>query len=407
MKRLGVAMVAATSFPANHGSPASIREMSQELARRGHRVHVITYAWRQNIPVEGVAIHRTRAVGRPDAIAVGPTRERPVYDLLLAREVVRVIRRERLDVIHAHNYEGALAGWCGRLFTGRPLLFNSVTNMVDELPTYDFIRPRALARGMGRFLDRVVPRLADHVTTVTEELRDLYLRDGLPPDRVTVIPPGVHPEWFAGRTGDRVRRELGLAGAPVVMYTGVLNRFQGLEHLLGGFQVALREVPEARLLLMGNMVTPQQEAELRRQAEALGIGKALLLVADRPLEDLPDFLAAADVAVLPRASSPGFPVKLLNSMSAGRAIVAAEGSAKAIRNGESGLVVPNGDAEALGRAVVRLLRDPALARRLGEAARKAVGAEYDWSAIAARVEGIYALLLAVPPGDSGAGGPMG
>jgi len=407
MKRLGVAMVAATSFPANHGSPASIREMSQELARRGHRVHVITYAWRQNIPVEGVTIHRTRAVGSPDAIAVGPTRERPVYDLLLAREVVRVIRRERLDVIHAHNYEGALAGWCGRLFTGRPLLFNSVTNMVDELPTYDFIRPRALASGMGRFLDRVVPRLADHVTTVTEELRDLYLRDGLPPDRVTVIPPGVHPEWFAGRTGDRVRRELGLAGAPVVMYTGVLNRFQGLEHLLGGFQVALREVPEARLLLMGNMVTPQQEAELRRQAEALGIGKALLLVADRPLEDLPDFLAAADVAVLPRASSPGFPVKLLNSMSAGRAIVAAEGSAKAIRNGESGLVVPNGDAEALGRAVVRLLRDPALARRLGEAARRAVGAEYDWSRIAARVEGIYALLLAVPPGDSGAGGPMG
>jgi glycosyltransferase involved in cell wall biosynthesis len=394
-------MVAATSFPANHGSPASIREMSQELSRRGHRVHVVTYHWRQDIPVEGVTIHRTRAIGSPDEIRVGPTKQRPLYDFLLTIELMKVIQREKLDIIHAHNYEGALAGWIARFRTGKPLLFNSVTNMVDELPTYNFIRPAALARGIGRGLDLIVPRLADHVTTVTDDLRDAYIEDGLDREKISVVPPGVVPEWFDGADGERIRREFGLGGTPLVMYTGVLNRFQGLEHLLEGFRTVLREIPEARLLLMGNLVTEEQKERLRGQAEELGIGDATILVADRPLDDLPHFLAAADVTVVPRASAPGFPVKLLNYMAARKPAVAAAGSAKNLTHDENGLVVPNGDGEAMGQAVLRLLRDPVTARRLAEAGRRTITDRYEWPVIASNIEQIYARLLDLPSAGAG------
>jgi glycosyltransferase involved in cell wall biosynthesis len=396
MKRLGVAMVAATSFPANHGSPASIREMSQELARRGHRVHVVTYHWRQNIPVEGVTIHRTPPVGPPDAIAVGPTRERPIYDILLTWELLKVVRREKLDIMHAHNYEGAIAGWIVKQLTGRPLLFNSVTNMEDELPTYQFLQPEELARKIGRGFDKIVPRLANHLTTVTHDLREQYIEEGIPADRVTFVPPGVHPAWFDGADGERIRDELGLGKAPVVIYTGVLNRFQGLEPLIEGFRTIRASLPDARLLLMGNIVTPGQKRYMEELAAAHGVAEAVTHAFDRPLDDLPDFLAAADVAVVPRPSSPGFPVKLLNYMSARRPVVAAAGSAKCVTDGVNGLIVPNRDAEALAQAILRILRDPEMAARMGDHGRRTVESRYEWPVIVDDVEEIYAGLLGLP-----------
>jgi len=401
MKPLGVAMVAATSFPANHGSPASIREMSQELARRGHRVHVVTYHWRQNIPVEGVTIHRTRAVGSPDAIAVGPTRERPIYDVLLTWELLKAVRREKLDIIHAHNYEGAIAGWIVKQLTRRPLLFNSVTNMEDELPTYRFLQPEELARKVGRGFDKVVPRLADHLTTVTHDLREQYIGEGIPAERITFVPPGVHPAWFDGADGARVRRELGLGDAPVVIYTGVLNRFQGLEYLIEGFRIVREARPDARLLLMGNIVTPGQRRYMEELAAEHGVSEGVVPAYDRPLDDLPDFLAAADVAVVPRPSSPGFPVKLLNYMSARRPAVAAAGSAKCLTDGVSGRIVPNRDGPALGRAVLEILGDPDLAARMGERGRKTVEGRYEWPAIVSEIEAIYARLLGLPYEEAG------
>lgn len=396
MKPLGVAMVAATSFPANHGSPASIREMSQELSRRGHRVHVVTYHWKQDIPVEGITIHRTRAIGSPDAIAVGPTKERPLYDALLTWELVKTVRREELDVIHAHNYEGAMAGWIAKVLTGRPVIFNSVTNMEDELPTYRFLRPEALARRVGRVFDQLVPRMADHLTTVTYDLRDQYIAQGLSPRNVSMVPPGVHPEWFDGADGGRVRRELALGDAPVVIYTGVLNRFQGLEYLLKGFRTVRDSLPEARLLLMGNIVTEHQERWISTLARRLGIWDAMVLAYDRPLGDLPDFLAAADVGIVPRPNSPGFPVKLLNYMSARLPVVSAAGSAKCLTDGVNGMVVPNADGEAIGRAALELLRNSERARTLGVAGRETVEGRYQWSAIAAELEAIYARVLDLP-----------
>lgn len=392
-RNLGIAMVAATSFPANHGSPASIREMSQELARRGHRVHVITYPWKQDIPVEGVTIHRVAGLGRGSAIAVGPALARPAYDAMLAFLTAEVVRRERLDIIHAHNYEGAAAGWAAKVMTGRPLLWNSVTNMVDELPSYGFLRPVGAARGIGRALDWVAPRLADRITVVTQDLRQFYRSGGIPDERIHVVPPGVHEGMFERMDGARIRAELGLGDRPVVIYTGVLNEFQGVENLLEGCARAFRTDTEARLVLMGNIVTRAQRDRIIAHLGRLGIAARTVLCGDRPLSDLPHFLAAADVAVVPRPNSPGFPVKLLNYMVAGKAIVAAAGSAKNVEHERNGLVVPNGDAIAMGAAIARLLADPAMRAHLGAEARRTIPGRYDWASIASSLEAIYDLLL--------------
>ena len=386
---IGIAMVAATTFPANHGSPASIREMSQELARMGHRVHIITYHLKDDIPVEGVTIHRTPDFGFSKDIMVGPTKERPLYDLFLSKLLCRVIREQKLEVIHAHNYEGALAGFVGKLFTGKPLLFNSVTNMKDELPTYGFIKPRWLAGPLGSGLDYFVPRLADRLTTVTEELRDFYTSSGVEPWRIKVIPPGVDLGMFEESDPEKIRRRCRLDSRPVFIYTGVLNEFQGIEDLIEASRLIFREKPEAVLILMGNVVTEEQSSTYLKMIAEKGLEKNVVFHKNRPLSELPDYLAAADVAIIPRSLSPGYPVKLLNYMASSKAIVSFKGSAKGLESGKNAIVVRDRDIGEFARAVVKLLNDPDERRKMGKEARKTVENEYGWRSLALQILEIY------------------
>ncbi len=98
------------------------------------------------------------------------------------------------------------------------------------------------------------------------------------------------------------------------------------------------------------------------------------------------------VALLPRTSWCGFPIKLLNYMAAGLPVVASQGSAKIVYHGESGLVVKDGDEEGFAAAVTRLLSDPETAAFMGEAGRLRVEAEHGWDAHTARLEAIYQTL---------------
>ncbi len=98
----------------------------------------------------------------------------------LLRLLCRVIRQERIDIIHAHNYEGALIGIMAKWLTRRPLLYNAVNLMTDELAGYRFIRPAWLAHGLARGLDWFTPIFPDHITAVSPELRDWFVEHGVP-----------------------------------------------------------------------------------------------------------------------------------------------------------------------------------------------------------------------------------
>src|SRR6266436_7992878 len=138
-ERYSVAMVAACPFPANHGSAASIREMSDTLSDMGPNVHIVTYpTGQEEIRVRRGKVHRTGAFRPEQKAKVGPSSEKFVLDFQLLRLLCQVIRRERIDIIHAHNYEGALVGIMAKWLTRRPLLYNAVNLMADELASYRF-----------------------------------------------------------------------------------------------------------------------------------------------------------------------------------------------------------------------------------------------------------------------------
>jgi 1,2-diacylglycerol 3-alpha-glucosyltransferase len=411
-----IAMVAACPFPANHGSAASIREMSDTLTDMGHNVHIVTYPiGQEDIRVRRAKVHRT-APFRPESNAkVGPSSDKFFLDFQLLRLLCRVIRRERIDIIHAHNYEGALVGIMAKWLTRRPLLYNAVNLMSDELASYRFIRPAWLAHGIARALDWFSPIFPDHITAVSPELRDWFIDQGVAAGKVDMVPAGIEPQLFDNPTPEKFRDKYQLNGRPVIMYTGVLNAFQRIDYLLRAFAVALKEQPDALLLIVSPLVSETHEKEHSQLAEGLGISRSVVWIAPHTLADLPSYLALADVTVVPRPECPGHPVKLLNYMLAGKPVVSFAGGAKGVRHLHDAFIVPNHDVEALGQGIVTLLKDRSLAAELGANARLTVLAEFDWRQICRKIERIYDQLLGVSdapvralhePGGSGCGGAV-
>ena len=358
-----VALVIAGPFPAFRGSQVLVGHLADGLRSRGHTVELVTYG--------------THLAERP-----GPGVGRLVLDaVLLGRLVVR-IWRERIDVIHAHNYEAAIAGIVAARLTGRPLVYHGHCAMADELPTYVPPRWRRVAARVGRFLDEHVPRRADFCIAVTDDLGAHLRRVGVREDAVACIEPVAAP-------GELRPMELA-SGDPLVCYAGNLDGYQNLVFLLTAFPRIRAAEPAARLVLVTHADAQANAARLM----AGGLVAGVEIVQAASYDEVRTRLAEAAVAVSPRSERSGFPMKLLNYMAEGKAIVASAGSGKGLVDGVTARIVPDGDAEAFAAAVVALLRDADVRRRLGNAARASVEDPALWETVLDRIEGVYHRVVA-------------
>jgi glycosyltransferase involved in cell wall biosynthesis len=389
---LRVAMVAACPFPSPRGSQVLIRELAQALAERGHRVHLVTYPFGESLTsIHGFSVHRVRA---PRQFARSADRGwgKALLDLSIVAALYRLVRREHIDVIHAHNYEGPLIAFAVRALTGIPVVYHSHNALSDELEYY--FAPgwqRSLARRAGRFLDRQVPRRADYSIALTPELEAFLREHGVSAERIVTIPPAVSPSALVELPACAPEA---FTGRFVVMYAGNLDGYQDLDVLLDAFMMAQPAIGRALLAVITHDARWGERAG-GRLARLVRTGVARVIVAPA-FAVVRRLLATADVLVSPRSSWSGFPIKLINYMAAGRAIVAAEGSAKGLVSGETAVIVPNRDAHAFAAALVRLFCEPGLRQTLGDNARAAARAALTWPRVAAQVEEIYATLCGRP-----------
>jgi 1,2-diacylglycerol 3-alpha-glucosyltransferase len=388
-----IAMVAACPFPANYGSPGAIREMAQSLAQRDNEVHVVTYPFGEDLPAGHVTIWRCSWwKKRSQPIYSGPSFEKIFLDLFLLVKLCQVIRQQKVEVIHATNYEGVLLGFLAKLITRRPLLYNAVNLMSDELHLYKSWCPSFLVRWIARLLDFLAMVWPDGFIANTNELREAMLAQGVSPDRIAVVPTSVDLQMFAKPSDDQLRAKYNIGNHPVVMYTGINSPIQRLDYLLSAFSLVHQDFPEAILMVVSPL---EHDPDLRPNqllAAQLGIDSHVIWVEGHKLAELPDFLALASVTVISRPNSPGHPVKLLNYMAAAKPIVCPAGAAKGVRHMHDAFLTRDNDWRHLAEGIVTLLHDRVLADRLGTNARITVKRDFDCDALCAPIEGMYQML---------------
>lgn len=379
MEPLCTAMVAAMPYPSGQGTQAVIGELARGLARRGHRVHLVCYhhgAYRRGEPF---AIHRIRDMPFYRRLRSGPDAVKPVLDLMLAARTASVAREHGCDLIHAHNYEGALAGWVAAQLRRLPLVYHAHNLMEDELPTYTGNPVLAgVARLLGLGLDRVVPRLGDRVIALHDKLAGALLERGVSTGRVVVVPPGIEAAFWHRPNAVKAR-------VPTVVYTGNLDAYQDLPVLFEAVRLVAARIADVRLLVL----TPNDTSEGRGLAEAHGAGHLTRVIFTPDAEAARRELVRAHVAASPRSSWSGFPIKNLNAAAAGLPVVACRGAAFGVEDGRTGLVVPDRDPATMASALCQLLQDPPRATTLGQAGKQLIQESYSLDKMLSGVERVW------------------
>ncbi len=391
-KPLTIAMIAACSFPGNHGTPASVMEMSRQLYRRGHTVHIITYPTRDYECGLPFSIHRAGSSRLfSSTLGIGPSLKRILFDFFMVFKGLQVTISRKADIIHAHNYEGQIAGFIISMLTGRPVVYHAHNTMIDELGQYNFIKSAGIVQILARFLDTVVPRTADRIIAISRNVKSFLLDQGISLKKMVTIP------LFVAMPSFNLKENSGTGAVSLpeghkIIYTGTLDTFQRLDYLLQAFAKVAGRVPSAQLLLAVNHYKNEQLDTLKTTARMLGIADRVHFYLDTTVEQLPHFLVNSDVAVIPRPSCPGLPIKMFNYMAAGKAIVAFKGSIMLLQHNESAVLADDHDVDGLADGILRCLQEDAFRHRIGRNAELAL-AQLRPEYLTQQIESVYKSLV--------------
>jgi glycosyltransferase involved in cell wall biosynthesis len=181
---------------------------------------------------------------------------------------------------------------------------------------------------------------------------------------------------------------------PVVLYTGTFEAYQGLDLLFASMRSVVAAMPKARLVLAGGR--PEQIESARRTAASLGIAGALIFAGQRPAEEIPSFLDAADVLVSPRSLGTNTPLKIYQYLQSVKPIVATRLLTHTQVLDDDVAFLTDATPDAFGAGILAALSDPEHARRVGARARHLADTKYSYEAYLARTRQACAHLFGEP-----------
>lgn len=363
------------------GAELQMIALIRYLTANGFEVDVVRRAGAGSLDNEvldtGARIHTTGQLSTPETLA-------PVA---LGRRLSRYVRwaklaRGRYDIVDAWLYPADVEAALSRPLTRVPVV------MAARLGR----SPRRRFGPANSVIDRLVHRLTDVVVANADVTAADAVAQGVPSDRVRVIRGGVRlPRPFSEAERKRWRASLGATERHVLV--GNVGNFRPMKRqdlLIDAFARLLPDCPELRLVLVGD---GDLRPEIERQVDQLGLDDRVVLAGT--IADMPPLYDALDLFVQ-ASNSEGLPNVLLEASAAGLPIVAtaAGGSGELVRDGETGLLVPVDDLDALTSAMRVAVSDARLRLRLGSAARDLVGRDYGMDRFLSEYAGLYREMMA-------------
>ena len=317
---------------------------------------------------------RARRAGVP----VHPVNMRGEWDLAAALAIRRILRGGGFHLVHGHTSHAhtmaVLASAFGR--KARVVVSRRVDFSIHRHPfSLSGLKYRA---GVDRYI------------AISRAVREQLVRDGVDGNKIRVVYSGVDLSRFKERDREGARRELGLGPKAYVLGTVAhFARHKGLELLVEAFRAVREKIPAAHLLLVGH---GERFEAVRGQAKRTCPPGSVIFPGFR--NDVPRILGAMDLFVMP-STREGLCTSILDALAARRPVVAsaAGGIPEIITHGETGLLIPPGDKEALAGAVLELASSPETAAALAEAGRRRVEKDFSVKAMVEGVLQVYGELL--------------
>lgn len=298
---------------------------------------------------------------------------RPGVDIGLMWRLYKLFRKHKVDVIHTHHFNQLFYSLAGARLVGARIIHTE-----HSVEYFKRRRLRVALRWMSVFCHKILAIGEDGARALREQV-------GIPRRKLEIVSAGVDPAAF-NHSRSEARQEFGIEEeARVAIIVARLFPEKNHRLLLRAFSEVARRVTGARLLIVGDGV---ERDSIRSEMERLGLQDSVEMLGVR--RDVARLLAASDVFVL-SSDREGLPIAVLEAMAAGKPVVATGVGdlPLVVRDGETGRVVPDGDAKAMAEAVIEVLSDEKQSREMGERARCLVAEEFSLKAMIERHAQLY------------------
>ena len=347
------------------GAAIQLRELAQQLARRGHEVVVATRPsehWARLCRQEGLAHY-----GVPMTSEV---------DVASAWRLARILRTHRIGVVHAHKGKGRTLALMAGLLVRIPVL---ILNRGVSFPLDRFQR-------LGYTTGRVTA-----IVAVCESIKQALVGSGVDGKKIEVIYSGTDTTRFhPGVDGAAVRRQLGFTPGDFVITQIGVRSWKGNDDVIDAMVAVAAAAPAARLLIVG----ARNPESLYERARRHRLDGRVRVIGYR--EDVPEILAASDCCVDASYAGLGLTGTLREALAVGTPVVATdlEGNPELVAHGVTGLLVPPRRADALARALLEIITDRPRACAMAMEGHRRVEANFSTAVKAQRIEALYRRLLA-------------
>ncbi len=371
-----VLMIAPQPFLEERGAPFAVYHHIKVLLALGIEVDLVTYHLGKPVELPGLRVLRIPTLPPIRQVRVGPSLAKIPLDILVFGLALWQLCRTQYRYIHTHEEAGLMGIVLGWIF-GCKHLYYMHSDLSQQIVSSDFTNNRLLI-GMMKAVQKFIVCQADTVIAICPDIETtarsmscktpIYLIENSAVDESL---PAADPTTVA-----TLRQDLKLGEGPVLLYTGTLESYQGIDMLLHSIPTVRATCPDVRYVLVGGH--SEQVAHLSSLARELGIEDTVRFTGQRPLAEMPRYMALADILLSPRSKGTNTPLKLYTYLRSGKPILAtAIFSQTQVLTPETALLV-SPTAEALAQGAIELLRHPQQATAMALRARQFAEEHYSW-----------------------------
>jgi glycosyltransferase involved in cell wall biosynthesis len=318
--KMKILMIAPEPFFEPRGTPFSEYFRIKALCHLGHTIDLVTYPLGQDLPIEGLRIFRSLKPPLVKSIKTGPSISKIFFDFFLFFKAAgRLFRgRKEYDLIHTHEEASIIGAFFSRI-TRIPHLYDMHSSLVQQMNNFGFTKSKIII-GFFKWMEKKSLKNAAAAIVICRSLYD-YASTITAPEKLTVIENFIDEN---PRSSDldqerlhQVQKEIGKGEKKIIMYTGTLEKYQGIPLLIESMTHLPRDF---RLVLIGGK--PKQIEEVKQMAAAHELTDRVLILGQKNPGEIPYYLGAADVLVSPRTLGTNIPLKIYAYLKSGIPVVA-------------------------------------------------------------------------------------
>lgn len=383
-----ILMIAPQPFFQPRGTPFSVYHRLQALSKLSHHVDLVTYPFGKDIFIDHVETYRSWKPPFIKDVKIGPSFPKLILDTFLFLKVIELLATKSYDCIHTHE-EGSFLGAFLNKFFKYPHVYDMHSSLPEQFRNFGLIHSPRIVRCLEVF-ERWVLKYSNIIIAICPYLIEKVAR--ITPDKKTVLIENTShltDEDFSGKDREisELRRKLNLDHQRVILYTGTLEPYQGIDLLLESVKHVVKKFKDVKFLLVGG--TETQMKVLSELADSLDVRESILFTGQRPVEEIPLYIKLSDILVSPRRNGTNTPLKIYTYLNSGKPIVATNLLTHTQVLNSDVAILTDPTPEDFARGILELIQNPTLGARLGQNALHLSKTKYSYEAFLSKTAEVY------------------